>query len=236
MDALKDYMRLVKGSAQEVQALFEDSLLCVTSFFRDPASFVALKNALRPRILDSKHRRVPLRIWSLGCATGEETYSLAMVCLELWAELGEELQSDISPTLHATDLSAAAIETARAGIYAKSIAQDLQDDRLRRFFVELNDGYAVNSSLRALCTFSRHNALVEPPLENVDLICCRNVITYLDEAMQTTLYKALHRALTPSGILWLGSAENVEACSLGSALFTITDATHKLYIRKQPGA
>ena len=137
----------------------------------------------------------------LGCSTGEEAYSVAMAFAEFCADAGREIPLQV----FATDLNAAGIEKARAGIYSKNIAQDVSPERLRRFFSEVDGSYRVRKSIRDSCVFARHNVLAEPPFSRMDLISCRNLLIYLDSEVQQRVVPILHYALQPSGYLWLGS-------------------------------
>ena len=222
MDAVKNYMRLLRGSAEEIQAAFREVLICVTGFFREPESFAALERDVLPRLFSQRTacaQDAVVRIWVVGCSTGEEAYSLAMLC----AEQGGRHE------IFATDLNAAAIEKARAGIYPKSIAENVSAERLRRFFVEKDDHYEVCAELKKVCQFARHDALSEPPIAGAHLISCRNLLIYLDETMQDRLVPTLHRALLPAGLLWLGNTEHIAAYR---ELFTLEDQRHKVYARR----
>jgi len=226
MDGLPDYVELLRGNPKEVQALCEDILINVTSFFRNVESFEALKVKVLPRLTAKRSKDDPVRVWVVGCSTGEEAYSIAMTLVEYAEASGRFMPIQI----FATDLNGKSIERARAGIYPKAIVHDVMPERLRRFFVEADgDSYRVSKSLRDLCVFAKHNALVDPPFSRMDLIICRNLMIYLEPTAQKRLVPVLHYALKPEGFLWMGNSE-----TLGSYrdLFEIDDVKHKIYLKK----
>ena len=226
MAGVDDYMRLLRGSATEIQTLFQERLIPATSFFREPRSFEFVQTKLLPRLLAERPPHETLRVWVVGCSTGEEAYSLAMI----FTEAAEVLQRELRLRIFATDLNAAAIRHAQAGSYPASIADDISPERLRRFFsVSMNGAHEIDRALRARCEFARHNALTDPPLADMDFISCRNLLIYLDEAMQRQLAGALHGALKPTGRLWLGSSERIDR---GRELFHCEDAQHRIYAKR----
>ena len=225
LQTAQDYEGLLRRSAAEVEALYQDVLIPVTRFFRDPESLEALRTTALAQGFDDRARKDPLRVWVLGCSTGEEAYSLAITLVELAAEKGRHLPVQI----FATDLNAAGIDKARGGIYPKSIAGDVSPERLARFFAEVDGCYRVSKAIRDLCVFARHNVLTDPPFSQMDLISCRNVLIYLEPALQQKVAPLLHYALKPAGVLWLGSSESLGAYG---DLFAPADARHKIYTRK----
>ena len=226
---LPEYVQFLEGNPAEFAALHQDILIGVTSFFRDPDAFAAIQSTVVPTLLTARPPDDPLRIWVLGCSTGEEAYSLAITLTETAEATGSP-----SPAVQvfATDLSAPAVEKARAGVYPKAIAQDISAERLRRFFVEVDGHYRVTKSIRDRCVFARHNVLVDPPFSRVDLISCRNLLIYLEPPLQQRVVAILHYALKPRGVLWLGSSETIGTYR---DLFGVADATHKIFT-KRPGA
>ncbi len=222
---MPDYERLLRQSSAEVEALHQDVLIPVTRFFRDPEALAALRAAVLPRWVKDRSRGEPLRVWSLGCSTGEEAYSLAIS----FVELAEATGSPLPVQVFATDLNASGIEKARAGVYPKSIALDVSPERLRRCFAEVDGSYRISKTIRDLCVFARHNVLTDPPFSQMDLISCRNLLIYLEPALQQKVLPLLHYALKPDGLLWLGNSE-----SIGSyrELFEAADAKHKIYVKK----
>src|SRR6266446_1754635 len=224
---LKEYVQFLRHHPAELEALYEDILIKITSFFRDPDAFEALKTEVFPGIL--KHRsspEEPVRIWVPGCATGEETYSQAIVLLEFL----ENKRAHIPIQLFGTDLGQGSIEKARAGIYPQSIAADVSPDRLRRFFVKVEGGYRISKTIRDICVFARQNLLQDPPFSRIDVISCRNVLIYLGPVLQKRIMPIFHYALKPRGFLMLGGAEGI--IGTASDLFELMDRKHKIYCRK----
>ena len=225
MEALRDYLRFLRENPGEAEALYQDILIHVTRFFRDPETFEALKSTVLPGLLANRSRSEPLRVWVVGCSTGEEAYSLAILFAELAVAKGAKLPVQI----FATDLNGAVIQKARAGVYPKSIAQDVSPERLRRFFVEVEGSYRIGKTIREMCVFARHNLLTDPPFSQLDLISCRNLLIYLEPALQQKVVPLLHYALKPDGVLLLGNSESIGSYS---GLFEASDAKHKIYARK----
>ena len=223
---LKDYVQFLRHHPAEAEALYEDMLIKVTSFFRDPDAFEALKTEVFPTILKHRSPEEPVRVWVPGCSTGEETYSQAIALLEF---LGNR-RADIPIQLFGTDLGQGSIEKARAGIYPESIAADVSPERLRRFFVKVEGGYRINKTIRDVCVFARQNLLQDPPFSRIDVISCRNVLIYLGPVLQKRIMPVFHYALKPRGFLMLGGAEGVMGTA--SDLFELMDRKHKIYCRK----
>jgi two-component system CheB/CheR fusion protein len=221
---LSRYLRMLERDTAEVDALFKDLLINVTSFFRDPQAFQLLKTKVLPKLIKA-HPEQPLRMWVCGCATGEEAYSLAMTVTEFF----DQTRLHRPFQIFATDISEAGIERARAGIYPENILQDISADRLRRFFSKANGSYQVNKSIRDLCVFARQNVLVDPPFSNLDLICCRNVLIYFGPTLQRKIIPIFHYALRPSGFLLLGNSETVGPAT---DLFGLVNKKYKLYLKK----
>jgi two-component system CheB/CheR fusion protein len=222
---LSDYVRFLEEHPEEREALGQDLLIHVTSFFRDPEVFEGLQQRVLPELLRNRPAGLPLRVWVPGCATGEEAYSLLMCLLEY---LGEQATSTPIQAF-GTDLSEQALARARLGHYPESISADVSPERLRRFFVRTEDGYQIHKSLRDLCIFARQNILVDPPFSRMDLISCRNVLIYLDSVLQKKVLSLFHYALNPEGYLLLGTSETVGA---SADLFSLADRRHKLYRKK----
>jgi two-component system CheB/CheR fusion protein len=225
LDTLPDYVKYLREVPAEIDALYQDILISVTSFFRDKDSFEILKSKVFTRLLQDRSRHEPVRIWTLGCSTGQEAYSLAMA----YAEAAEAAGSSVPLQLFATDLNPAVIERARAGVYPKEIAQDVSPERLRRFFTEVDGSYRISKVIRDACVFSRHNVLTDPPFSRIDLISCRNLLIYLEPVLQKKVLPTLHYALRPKGFLWLGASETIGAYR---NLFDAEDAKHKIYAKK----
>src|SRR2546425_3707460 len=230
IEKVKEYVHFLQHHPAEVEALCEDILIHVTSFFRDPGAFEALKTEVFPTILKHRSAEEPIRIWVPGCSTGEETYSHAISLLEF---LGDR-RGNIPIQLFGTDLSQAGIEKARAGIYPESIAADVSPERLPRFFAKVEGGYRIAKTIRDMCVFARQNLLQDPPFSRIDLISCRNVLIYLGPVLQKRVMPIFHYALKPRGFLMLGSSEGI--IGTASDLFELMDRKHKIYCRKSTPA
>jgi two-component system CheB/CheR fusion protein len=220
-----EYARFLKGNPAEVEALYQDILISVTTFFRDSDAFESLKTKIFPRLLKDRGRQDPIRVWVLGCATGEEAYSLAIALTEYVTESG----SMVPLMVYATDLNNVGIEKARSGLYPKSIVNDISPERLRRFFIEVDGGYRVAKAIRDVCIFARHNVLGDPPFSRMDLISCRNVMIYMEAGLQRKLLPLLHYALKPTGFLFLGPSETIGA---NRDMFELEDTKAKIYSKK----
>lgn len=212
--SLEAYADLLRQDPTELAALHGDLLIRVTRFFRDPDTFAALNHSILPALFRARPFGKTLRIWSAGCATGEEAFSLAILFQEYMTENGTSFPLQV----FASDLSVAAIETARAARYPDTIAEDVSPERLKRFFTKTEEGYRVNQELRKTCFFVPHNLISDPPFLNLDLVCCRNVLIYLGSVQQEIL-RTFNHALLPSGILLLGPSEATPPDSL----FTLHD-------------
>jgi two-component system, chemotaxis family, CheB/CheR fusion protein len=227
MDKLSDYGALLHREPAEVDALYHDLLINVTSFFRNPEAFAALRHVVYPAILQARTSASgPIRIWVPGCSTGEETYSHAMSLVEF---LGEE-RADIPIQVFGTDLSERAIQTARAGIYKENIEADVTPARLRRFFYKADGSYQIRKAIRDLCIFSTQNVFNDPPFSRMDLVSCRNVMIYLSQSLQKRVIPIFHYALNPTGFLMLGSTEGL--LGAGSELFEMTDKKQKIFRKR----
>ena len=225
MEALKDYAQFLQSNPAEVEALFQDVLINVTSFFRNPGAFDVLKTRVFPALTRDRSRHDPLRLWVIGCSTGEEAYSIAIA----FAEFSEVSPIQVPLQIFATDLNGAGIEKARVGIYPKTIAQGISPDRLRRFFFETDGTYQISKTIRDSVVFAKHNVLTEPPFSRIDLLSCRNLLIYLEAALQQKAVSVMQYALKPHGYLWLGHSETIGGFR---DLFEVEDAKHKFYIRK----
>ena len=223
---LEDYLRHLAGHPDEVHALFQDCLITVTSFFRDPTTFQILRDQVLPSLLKDRPPETPLRVWVPGCATGEEVYSIVICLLE---QAGGFPGSSPAFQVFATDLSEAALGKARAGKYAESIAQDVSPPRLARFFSRVNGQYQISKAIRDMCVFARHDLTRDPPFGRLDLISCRNVLIYLGPQLQQRVLATFHYALKPSGVLLLGASE---AMGGSSELFASTDKKHRIYAKR----
>jgi two-component system CheB/CheR fusion protein len=225
LSSVDTYSRYLEKEPDEVRNLYQDILIHVTGFFREPESFKALRELVFPKIVEGRQGGDAVRVWVPGCSTGEEPYSVA---IELLDYLGDgTAQLDIQ--VFATDVSETAVETARHGIYAESIARDVGNERLRRFFTRTDGAYRVNKGVRDLCVFAQHDLTRDPPFSRMDLVVCRNVLIYLGAALQKRLLGLFHYALKPSGFLMLGAAETVGA---QADLFAATSRKDRIYTKR----
>ncbi|WP_052049493.1 chemotaxis protein CheB [Leptolyngbya sp. KIOST-1] len=234
IEGLENYSQYLQANPEEVQALHQEILIGVTSFFRDGEVFAALEQIVFPALLHDSQRlaqagrgdsNLPLRIWVAGCSTGEEAYSIAICLLEY---LGRHSTSP-SIQIFATDVNERAIEVARLGWYSPSQVSDVSPERLQRFFVPADGGYQINKMVRELCIFACQNLITDPPFSRLDLISCRNVLIYLGAALQSKVLPIFHYGLKPDGFLLLGSSETVGECGY---LFSLVDSRYKLYTKQ----
>ncbi len=225
LKTLEEYLNLLRENKAEVDALYQDLLITVTDFFRDPLLYKALSTVILPDLLKSRKATDALRIWIPGCATGEEAFSFAITMLEY---LGEKAITT-SIQIFATDLNERAIEKARSGIYNKSAVQNVSPQRLRRFFVKSNSHYQVVKVIRDMCIFAPHNLLKDPPFSRMDVISCQNLLIYLESGPQSRIMHSFHYALKPTGYLLLGKSETI-----GSAtdLFDQPSKQYKIYTKR----
>ncbi|MBI4303212.1 MAG: PAS domain S-box protein [Chloroflexi bacterium] len=221
---IADYARLLRESEAEVKALLKDILISVTSFFRDPEAFDVLKERVKEHINSSQG--ADLRVWVAGCATGEEAYSIAIIIAECLHELEKSLQVQ----MYATDIDADALNVARAGVYPANISADVIPGRLRRFFAKEDKLYRIKKELREMVVFAPQDFIKDPPYSKMDLICCRNLLIYLENEVQKKLAPLLHYALKPGGLLFLGTSETIGEAS---DLFTALDKKWKIYQRRE---
>lgn len=221
-ERMEQYLAYLRDHPDELQALFNDLLISVTSFFRDPDAYAALAKQVIPRLFDHQSRDQIVRVWVPACATGEEAYSIAILLLEEAAR--REVRPDIQ--VFATDLDDAALAIAREGRYPAAIAGDLSEERLRRFFVREGDQYRIRRELRDLIVFASHSILKDPPFSHINMVSCRNLLIYLDRDLQQQVISILHYALLARGYLFLGASESAEN-PLG--LFAPVDREARIY-------
>lgn len=224
-DTMGQYARYVEQNPSELRELYRDLLISVTSFFRDPESFDALAKLLVASLSGRGESEETVRVWVPGCATGEEVYSLAM-CLH---DLLQKNDLVFPVQIFGTDISDIALDRARHGVYPAGIEEDIDPERLRRFFTRIDNGYAISKAIRENCIFARHDVTRDPPFSNLDLVSCRNLLIYLDQNTQRHVLPVFHYALKPGGLLMLGSAESTAAAP---DLFLPVEQQHKIYSRK----
>ena len=224
IEALTDYIKYMQQTPAEVEALFRDLLIGVTNFFRDPEIFKVVEEKIIPELFAGKPPGSTIRVWSPGCSTGEEAYSIAI----LLQERMETMKNNYKVQVFATDLDSQAIATARTGLYPASIGADLTPERLARFFVSEADGggYRIAKIIRDMLIFSEQDLIKDPPFSRLDLICCRNLLIYMSGHLQKKIIPLFHYSLNPNGILFLGSSETIGEFD---SLFTVVDRKAKLY-------
>ena len=227
---IADYVRMLRESPQETQLLFNELLIGVTNFFRDPAAWETLGKKVIPELMASYPTGGTLRAWVPGCSTGEEAYSLAMIFKEALAQ--EKPARSFSLQIFATDLDKSAIERARQGFYPANIAGDVSTERLHRFFVREEHGYQVGKEVREMVIFAPQNLIMDPPFTRLDILCCRNLLIYLAPELQKKLLPLFYYSLCPGGVLFLGSAETIGATT---ELFAPIDGKTRIF-RRLPGA
>ncbi|MBF7013806.1 chemotaxis protein CheB [Novosphingobium resinovorum] len=223
--SVADYARYMTQTPEEAQELFGDLLISVTSFFRDRAAFLNLSQTVIPAIFDAHGLDETIRVWSVGCATGEEPYSLAMLMLE------EAERREVRPHIQifASDLDEGALATAREGRYPRAIEADMSEERLNRFFVAEVEHYRIRKDVRDLVLFAHHSAVKDPPFMRLDLVMCRNLLIYLERDLQRQLLALFHYALRPGGHLFLGSAETAD---VRPELFATHNRDSRIYAAK----
>jgi two-component system CheB/CheR fusion protein len=220
IDHMEDYVKYLQQQPGEVDALFQDILINVTSFFRDPETFEGLKTEVFPRFFDQS-----IRIWIPGCSTGEEVYSIAIALFEF---LGER-NIDRRIQIFASDIDDQALNSARQGIYPETIREVVSAARLQRFFVKTSSGYKIRKSIRDVCVFALQNVTKDPPFSRLNLICCRNLMIYFGTMLQKKVLQTFHYALHPGGFLMLGTSETIGS---SADLYSLVDKKNKIYLKK----
>jgi two-component system, chemotaxis family, CheB/CheR fusion protein len=220
------YIRLLRENPQEADQLFREFLIGVTHFFREPEAFEALKENILPEIFGNMDKKVTFRAWVAGCSTGEEVYSLAIVIREYLQENPRQVELQ----LFGTDIDRRAIDKAREGLYTSSIAADVSDERLQKFFTKEKDHYRIRKDIRESIVFSVHDVLKDPPFSRLNLLCCRNLLIYLKGEVQKKILPLFHYTLESEGVLMLGSSETVGQFS---NLFKLVDNKWKLFKRRE---
>ncbi|MGB3224067.1 MAG: chemotaxis protein CheB, partial [Desulforhopalus sp.] len=223
---LDNYIDLLKEHSGESRALFKEFLIGVTRFFRDSKAFEVLKQRIIPELVDNCEEDEPIRIWLVGCATGEEAYSVGILLREHFQE--HRVQRKVQ--IFATDIDESAIETGRAGVYPDSISHDVSQNRLRSFFQKKDSTYKVTKSLREMIIFAQHSIVKDPPFSRIDLLVCRNLLIYFNPNLQKRLIPLFAQAIKPKGYLLLGTSETVGGFS---DLFLAVDKKWKLFQRRE---
>jgi two-component system CheB/CheR fusion protein len=206
LSGISEYVNYLRENAHEIDVLFKELLIGVTKFFRDPEAFEALIKPLTA-LLKSKKNQDTVRVWIAGCSTGEEAYSIAILLLECMEKL--KVSNPYRVQVFATDLDAAAIEKARTGIYYDNLSGDVSVKRLERYFIKQNNHYIIKKEVRELVIFAQHNIIKDSPFTKLDLLCCRNLLIYLNAELQKKLMPLFHYSLNKDGILFLGNSETI---------------------------
>jgi two-component system CheB/CheR fusion protein len=226
IESIAFYQRYLQENPAEIDILFKELLIGVTSFFRDAKLWEHIKTKIIPQILAKSTPGQIIRIWIPGCSTGEEAYSMAIILSEVLEN--ENLKKNIAVQIFATDIDNNSIEKARKGIYPASISPDVSSNRLKRFFIESDDHFRIKAEIREMVVFAPQNVIKDPPFTKLDILCCRNLLIYLDTHLQKKLLMLFYYSLNPNGILLLGSAETNET---HNELFSSVDSGLRIYRR-----
>ena len=223
--ALSDYVLYLQKNPAEINLLFKDLVIGVTSFFRDPEAYKLLEEEVLPNVLKGKEPDAMIRIWVTACSTGEEAYSLAIIL----SELKDKVKNYFNVQIFATDIDPDAISFARQGIYPENIGTDISSARLNQFFTKKPDGFHIKKQIREMIVFSTQNVIKDPPFSKLDMVSCRNLMIYMENALQKKIIPLLHYTLNPGGILFLGTSE-----SIGDHmdLFGPINSKWKIFVRK----
>ena len=222
--SIEEYGKYLNKNEQELRDLANNFLICVTSFFRDPEAFDALRKTLK-LVLEKKQPGEDIRIWIPACATGEEVYSVAILLME---DLGERINQH-RIQLFATDMNTDAVHTARAGVYPETALIDVSDNLIQKYFSVQNGMYLIDKRLKDMILFARQDLTQDPPFVRLDMVCCRNLLIYFKPELQEKVMKVFHYSLRDSGILFLGKSESV---GKSTTLFSETDRKNKIYIKR----
>ncbi|MBR0789113.1 PAS domain-containing protein [Bradyrhizobium manausense] len=228
IEEITAYVDFLRNDKDEAQHLFNDLLIGVTEFFRDKREFDVLESQIIPKIFENKNTGQQVRVWVLGCATGEEAYSIGILLREHMATLDSAPQVQI----FATDIDGRALATARVGRYRTNIEQDMTPERLARWFVREGDTYCVVKELREMCIFSQHNVIKDAPFSKLDIVSCRNLLIYLNAELQNRVIPLFHFALLPDRYLFLGNSENV---TRHPKLFAPVDRRARIFKKLETG-
>lgn len=226
IEAIADYHRYLQENTTEVHHLFKDLLILVTSFFRDPGVFEVLAEKVIPDILAHNDESRPIRVWVPGCGTGEEAVSLAM----LFVEGAERLKKHLNLQIFATDIDPEAVQRARAAEYSEAIGAEVSPERLKRFFTKKDHSYKLKSEIRDMIIFAVQDIVTDPPFAGLDLVSCRNLLIYLDTALQGKVLSLFHYTLNPNGYMLLGTSESIGEYS---DLFAPVDVKSKIFRAKK---
>jgi two-component system, chemotaxis family, CheB/CheR fusion protein len=229
INKISEYVAYLQKNPAEIKTLFKDLLITVTNFFRDTKAFKALNEKVVLPMVKAKPPETAIRVWVPGCATGEEAYSVAI----LFAEAMKLLNKHFIVQIFATDIDAEAIEYARMGVYPDSIAADVSVERLKKHFLKEENAYRVKKQIREMVVFATQNLVKDAPFSKLDLVCCRNVLIYMNTALQKRILPLFHYTLNPGGYLFLGTSETIGEFA---DLFSPADLKWKIFKRKQATA
>ena len=226
IDKIANYVRFLQENPKELDILFKELLIGVTSFFRDPAVWQNLKDKIFPALFNELPNGHILRAWIPACSTGEEALSLAIIFKEALEK--EKNNKNLTLQIFATDLDSDAIEIARKGVFSTNIIADVSPERIIKFFTSAEEGFRVNTNIREMIVFAPHNVIKDPPFTKLDFLSCRNLLIYMEPELQKKLMALFHYSLNPDGIMLLGNAENENS---NNAIFTPIDTKLKIYKR-----
>ncbi|MBN1277733.1 MAG: PAS domain-containing protein [Deltaproteobacteria bacterium] len=226
IDSLPDYILFIQKNPAEIQTLFKNLVIGVTSFFRDPKAYDVIETQVLAKLIETRYPEDTIRCWVVGCSTGEEAYSLAI----LISEAIEKLKKHVNVQIFATDIDEVAINAARKGIYPATIAGDVSRERLRKFFIKEEESFKIKKQVRDMVVFSRQSVIKDPPFSKLDLVSCRNLMIYLDAAIQKKIITIFHYTLNPGGVLYMGTSETIGEFT---DLFTPVNSKWKVYQRKE---
>ncbi|MBS1510990.1 MAG: PAS domain-containing protein [Bacteroidetes bacterium] len=221
-----EYLKFLLENATETKILYKEFLIGVTRFFRDAEAFEVLAKKVIPDILKNAKPKQPVKVWSVGCCTGEEAYSIAI----LFKEGMEKLKKHVDIKIFATDLDTSSIDKASKGVYEESNVGDISAERLKKYFVKKGSTYQIIQEIRKMIIFSHHNVLQDPPFNKMDFVCTRNMMIYLEPSMQKRMLTTLHYALNLNGYLCLGASETVGDFK---KVFEEVDRRWKVYRNKE---
>ena len=225
---MNQYVRYLQENSHEIDLLFKELLIGVTNFFREQDAFAVLKENVIPQMLKTKRVGDPIRIWVVGCSTGEEAYSIAIVLRECLDDL--KPKGNFKIQIYATDIDKEAIDLARQGTYPANITADVSAERLERFFTKEDENYRIRKEIRDLIIFAPQNILTDPPFTKLDMLSCRNLLIYLNAETQKKLLPLFHYSLGPGGFLFLGSSESIGG---STDLFSPRDNKWKVFKRRE---
>lgn len=225
LESKKHYANYLLQNPKEIHLLFQELIIDVTSFFRNPAAFDSLKEALRQAYFASGPKKEDLRVWVTACSTGEEAYSIAIVLKELMGEAGQNKRVHI----FGSDINEEAIQVARQGDFPPTIADDMDGKRLETYFTRHENGYKIKKEIREMIIFAPHDHIRDPPFLHLDLVSCRNLLIYFEPSLQRRLLDTFSVALNSNGILFLGESETIQGYD---DLFTAIDPKWKIYRRR----